>query len=104
MALGNSDYADERVPVDCNVGWQNVNNEMDSWMKSNTGLKTMQLNDYQITSYECVYDVVHLETKATVKLPFPAPMSSSDQTTIKSSVTTRNEKDKGLWLFGFRLH
>lgn len=104
MALGNSNYADERVPVDCNVGWQNVNNEMDSWMKSNTGLKTMQLNDYKITSYECVYDVVHLETKATVKLPFPAPMSSSDQTTIKSSVTTRNEKDKGLWLFGFRLH
>jgi uncharacterized membrane protein len=104
MALGNSDYADERVPVDCNAGWQNVNNEMDSWIKSNSGLKTMQIHDYEITAYECVYDVVHLETQATVKLPFPAPMSSSDQTTIKSSVTTRNEKDKGLWLFGFRLH
>jgi uncharacterized membrane protein len=104
MALGNSDYADERVPVDCNAGWQNVNSEMDSWIKSNSGLKTMQIHDYEITAYECVYDVVHLETQATVKLPFPAPMSSSDQTTIKSSVTTRNEKDKGLWLFGFRLH
>lgn len=104
MLLGNADYADNRVPVDCNKGWLEINDELESWMNTTSNMKTLQIKNYEITGFDCVYDVVHLETKAKVKLPFPAPFTDLDQTTIKSSITTLTEKDKGLWLFGWRLH
>ena len=103
-ALGNSDYIDDRIPVDCDKGWREVNDEMSTWMNTTSNMKTLQIENYEITMYDCVYDVVHLETKTKVKLPFPAPFTDFDRTTINSSVTTLNEKDKGLWLFGWRLH
>jgi hypothetical protein len=104
MAAGDSDYADERIPVDCDAGWREVSDEMSTWMNTTSNMKTLQIENYEITMYDCVYDVVHLETEANVKLPFPIPFAALDRTVIKSSITTLNEKDKGLWLFGFRLH
>ena len=104
MALGNTNFADERIPVDCEAGWREVNDEMNTWSTSSTNLKTLQMKNYEITMYDCVYDIVHLETKATVRLPFPVPVTNSDEFIVKSAITTQNEKDKGLWLFGFRLH
>jgi uncharacterized membrane protein len=104
MALGNSGYANERIPIDCEAGWREVNNEVNTWSTTSTNLKTLQMKNYEITMYDCVYEVVHLETKATVKLPFPAPVTNLDEFIVKSAITTQNEKDKGLWLFGFRLH
>lgn len=104
MATGNSDYADERVPVDCDAGWREINDEFQTWINTSSNMKTLQIESYEITGYECVYDVVHLESKAKVNLPFPAPFGALRSTTVNSSITTLNEKDKGLWLFGFRLH
>lgn len=104
MAVGNEDYADNRVPVDCEKGWLEINDEMNGWFNTSSSMKTMQIKKYELTIYDCVYDVVHLEAKAEVKLPFPAPFTDFDRTTIKSSITTSNEKDKGLWLFGHRIH
>lgn len=104
MLLGNEDYADNRIPVDCNKGWLEINDEMESWIHTTSNMKTLQISNYEITGFECIYDVVHLETKANVKLPFPAPFTDLDRTTIKSSITTLTEKDRGLWLFGWRLH
>ena len=104
MAAGNSDYADERIPVDCEAGWAEASDEMSTWMNTTSNMKTLQIENYEITMYDCVYDVVHLETEANVKLPFPIPFAALDRTVIKSSITTLNEKDKGMWLFGFRLH
>jgi Flp pilus assembly protein TadG len=102
--IGASDSIENRIPVDCNKGWQEVSDEMSTWMNSVSNMKTLQIENYEITMYDCVYDVVHLETKARVKLPFPAPFSQLNNTTIYSSSTTLIEKDKGLWLFGWRLH
>ena len=104
MLLGNADYAENRVPVDCNKGWLEINDELESWIHTTSNMKTLQIKNHEITGFDCIYDVVHLETKAKVKLPFPAPFTDLDQTTIKSSITTLTEKDKGLWVFGWRLH
>jgi len=102
--FGNSDSIENRIPVDCNKGWQEINDELSTWMNTNSNMKTLQIENYEITMFDCVYDVVHLETKAKVKLPFPAPFTKLDRTTIYSSITTLTEKDKGLWIFGWRLH
>ena len=104
MVVGNEDYVDNRIPVDCDAGWLEVLDEMNTWMNTSSNMKTIQIENSKVTMYDCVYDVVHLETEAKVKLPFPAPFTDLNRATIKSSITTLNEKDKGLWLFGFRLH
>jgi hypothetical protein len=103
-ALGNSDYIDDRVPVDCEKGWREITDEMSTWMSTSSNMKTLQIESYEITMFDCVYDVVHLETKAKVRLPFPVPFAHMDQSVVTSSITTLSEKDKGLWLFGWRVH
>ena len=103
-ALGNSDYIDDRVPVDCEKGWREITDEMSAWMSTSSNMKTLQIDSYEITMFDCVYDVVHLETKAKVRLPFPVPFVRMDHSLVTSSITTLSEKDKGLWLFGWRVH
>ena len=98
------EWADQRVPVDCDKGRTAVFNELESWINTNDGMKTMQIESYQVTNYQCIYDVVRLKTSAVVKLPFPAPFTTLDRTTVNSSITTLNERDKGLYLFGIRIH
>ena len=97
-------WADNRVPIDCDKGRKEVMNEMNSWIINTSNMKTLQIQSFEIENYECVYDVVRLKTSATVKLPFPAPFTDVDRTKVNSSITTLNEKDKGFYLFGIRLH
>ena len=97
-------WADNRIPIDCEKGKKDAMNEMNSWIRSTSNMKTLQVQSFEIEGFECVYDVVRLKTSAIVKLPFPAPFTDFDQTKIKSSITTLNEKDKGLYLFGIRIH
>lgn len=97
-------YAENRVPIDCQKGREAVFDDFSSWFNSSSNLKTIQIKSYSIDSYQCEFDAVHLVTSARVKLPFPAPFTSNDEHVIKSSITTLNEKDKGLYLFGVRIH
>lgn len=97
-------WADNRIPVDCIKGKNEVLDEFNSWLGTTSNYKTMQIKSYEINSYECEYDEVHLETSALVRLPFPAPFSSLDRATVKSSITSSNMKDKGFYLFGKRIH
>jgi hypothetical protein len=103
IAAGGS-YTDNRVPIDCEKGRQEAFDEFNSWFNTASNMKTMQIVSYSIDAYQCDFDVVHLESSAKVKLPFPSPFSSNNETIVKSSIMTLNEKDKGLYLFGIRIH
>ena len=97
-------YADNRVPIDCEKGLTEARNELENWKSTNSNLKTIQIKSYRLDVFQCTFDLVHLETSAEVKLPFPAPFTKLDQVLVNSSITTKNEKDKGLYLFGVRVH
>lgn len=96
--------ADNRVPIDCEKGKSEVLDEMSSWLSNTSNMKTFQIQSYEIESYECVYDVVRLKTSATVRMPFPPPFTDIYLTKVKSAITTLNEKDKGFYLLGIRIH
>lgn len=102
--FNNGAYFDERVPIDCEKGREEAFKGMSSWFSSSSNLKTFQIESYQITSYECEFDVVRLQSSAVVKLPFPAPFTDFDRTTVHSSITTLNRKSWGLYIFGVRVH
>jgi hypothetical protein len=100
----NGNYAENRVPIDCDQGRAEVFKEFEVWNESNTTLKTLQITDYSIDAYECEFDVVSLQSSAIVKLPFPSPFGKLQSTKVNSSISTLNEKDKGLYLLGIRIH
>lgn len=100
----NGNYSDNRVPIDCEKGRQAVLDEFSSWSRISSNMKTEQIESYEITSYQCNFDVVHLESSAMVRLPFPIPFVGTQNRIVKSSITTLNEKDKGFYLFGIRIH
>ena len=100
----NGEYADNRVPIDCNKGREQVFQEFVNWSHESHSMKTIQIYDYAIDSYQCEFDVVKLESSAKVKLPFPTPFGKLQSTEVRSSITTLNEKDKGFYLFGIRIH
>lgn len=100
----NGNSTENRVPIDCDQGREQVFQEFEGWNQSNSKLKTIQIIDYSIDVYECEFDVVYLQSSATVKLPFPAPFGNWQNTKVHSSITTLNEKDKGLYLLGIRIH
>ncbi len=102
--LNGGAVADNRVPVDCEKGLKNVQQELNSWIQSMSSLKTMQISSYKLQSFQCIYDKVYLETSANVRLPFPMPLADLDAVRIDSSIITLNQKDKGFYLFGMRIN
>ena len=97
-------YSDNRVPIDCTKGENEIRTELSSWFNSMANLKSIHIESYRIDDYQCIYDTVSLKTSAQVKLPFPAPFSDFQNTRINSSISTLNQKDQGLYLFGVRIH
>ena len=96
-------YSDNRIPIDCDLGKQAVFEEFRTWQSSSSKMKTLQIEKASIERYQCHFDWVNLQTSATVKLPFVIPFTGRLDATVESSITTLNEKDKGLYLFGVRL-
>lgn len=97
-------YSDNRVPIDCDKGQSEALAELNSWIQTSSKQKTVRIESFKLEGYQCVYDSVSLQTSALIKLPFPAPFSDFDSVQVHSDISTRNVKDKGLYLFGLRIH
>ena len=96
-------YMENRVPIDCEMGREATFNDFRAWQASVSSMKTLQIEKAKIDIYQCDYDMVTLRTSAIVKLPFSIPFTGKFDATVESSITTLNEKDKGLYLFGVKL-
>ena len=102
-ALEHNNFYENRIPIDCDKGLIEVTDELNSWMATKSSMKTLQIQNYNLNEYNCQYDWVRIQTSANVKLPFPAPFTDFDKATVRSAITTTNQKDKGFWLFGHRI-
>lgn len=96
-------YMDNRIPIDCESGRAAVYEEFRIWQSSLSSMKTLQINKASIDNFQCNYDAVNLRTSAIVKLPFVIPFTGRSDATVESAITTLNEKDQGLYLFGVKL-
>lgn len=102
-AIEHNNFYENRLPIDCEKGLIEATNELNSWAATKSSMKTLQIQKYYLNEFNCEYDWVRIQTSADVKLPFPAPFTDFDKTTVRSSITTTNQKDKGFWLFGKRI-
>jgi Flp pilus assembly protein TadG len=101
--IEHNQFYENRIPIDCEKGLSEARSEFETWSATKSSMKTLQIQNYNLNEFYCQYDWVRIQTSAEVKLPFPAPFTDFDKATVRSSITTTNQKDKGLWLFGKRI-
>ena len=92
------------IPIDCNRGGYEVLLELHSWSLDKSDLKWQQLEEIQLTNYQCDGQSLDIETRSEVKLPFKVPFSSIDSVFLTASAGTTNQVQEGFYLFGIRLH
>jgi hypothetical protein len=92
------------IPIDCNRGGYEVLLELHSWRDDDSDLKWHQLEEIQLTNYQCNGQSLVIQTRSEVRLPFKVPFSSIDSVFLTASVGTTNQVQEGFYLFGIRLH
>ena len=92
------------IPIDCNRGGYEVLLELHSWSDDDSDLKWHQLEEIQLTNYQCNGQSLVIQTRSEVRLPFKVPFSSIDSVFLTASVGTTNQVQEGFYLFGIRLH
>jgi hypothetical protein len=91
------------IPIDCNRGGYEVLLELHSWSQDESDLKWQQLQEIQLTNYQCDGQSLDIETRSEVKLPFKVPFSSIDSVFLTASAGTTNQVQEGFYIFGIRL-
>ena len=92
------------IPIDCNRGGFEVLLELHSWSNDDSDLKWHQLKGIQLTNYQCDGQLLDIETRSEVNLPFRVPFTSIDSVFLTASAGTTNQVQEGFYLFGIRLH
>lgn len=92
------------IPIDCGRGGVEVLMELNSWSRDHSDMKWQHLKGIQLTNYQCDGEILFIETRSEVNLPFRVPFTSTDSVFLKASAGTGNDVQEGFYLFGFRLH
>lgn len=79
------------VPIDCNAAYQDVVEELDLWMQSNSEMRRPELQQIWLTDFSCSGNRVRLSTSAHVFLPFRLPQSTSS---VKIHSTVEAQSDR----------
>lgn len=103
LAIG-TQRAHPLIPIDCTRGGFEVLLELHSWSNDDTDLKWHQLKGIQLTDFQCDGQLLAIETRSEVRLPFKVPFSSMDSVFLTASAGTTNQVQEGFYLFGIRLH
>jgi hypothetical protein len=90
------------IPIDCNKGSFEVMLELQSWSNDRTDLKWYQLNEIELTKFQCDGQSLAIQTHAEVNLPFTVPFSSIKSVFLTASAGTTNLVQEGLYIFGIR--
>ena len=65
------------VPIDCNISYQRVLEELHLWMQDSGSFRRKELKNISLTDFTCSGDKVRLSTSAEALLPFRLPQTSS---------------------------
>ena len=92
------------IPIDCSRGGYEVLLELNSWSRDQSQMKWKHLKGIELTHFECDGQLLFIQTKSEIQLPFRVPFSSTDSVFLSASAGTSNEVQEGFYLFGIRLN
>lgn len=79
------------VPIDCNVSYQRVIEELSLWMQSDGELRRKELQKISLTDFSCSGNKVRISTSALAFLPFRLSQSFSS-VEIHASVEAQSDR------------
>ena len=94
---------DPGIPIDCSQARGDVIEALRDWQSDEVSLPRVELSEISIESLQCDGFSLEVTTRAMVRLPVVLPLFNVKEVEITSSVTTTNERNKGLYLFGHRI-
>ena len=92
------------IPIDCSRGGFEVLLELNSWSRDQSQMKWKQLKGIELTHFECDGQLLFIQTRSEIQLPFRVPFSSTDSVFLNASAGTSNDVQEGFYLFGIRLN
>jgi hypothetical protein len=92
------------IPIDCSRGGFEVLLELNTWSRDQSQMKWKQLKGIELTHFECDGQLLFIQTRSEIQLPFRVPFSSIDSVFLSASAGTSNEVQEGFYLFGIRLN
>jgi hypothetical protein len=92
------------IPIDCSRGGFEVLLELNTWSRDQSQMKWKQLKGIELTHFECDGQLLFIQTRSEIELPFRVPFSSIDSVFLSASAGTSNEVQEGFYLFGIRLN
>ena len=92
------------IPIDCTRGGIEVLLELNSWSNDESDMKWNALKGIELTHFECDGQLLFIQTKSEIQLPFRVPFSSTDSVFLSASAGTSNDVQEGFYLFGIRLN
>lgn len=79
------------VPIDCQMAYQAVTNEINMWFQSEPDMKRQELQGVSLIDFQCTGDRVELSTSAQMRLPFRLPQGSA-LVNIHATVEAQSER------------
>ena len=95
---------DPGVPIDCNKAQAGIAEALSDLSKESKLLIDKGAHDVEIAEISCDGRDLRVSLKAEVDLPFQLPFLNLRSVTLISSATTYNQRNNGLYLFGFRIN
>ena len=92
------------IPIDCSRGGFEVLLELNTWSRDQNQMKWKQLKGIELTHFECDGQLLFIQTRSEIELPFRIPFSSIDSVFLNASAGTGNDVQEGFYLFGIRLN
>jgi hypothetical protein len=95
---------DPGVPIDCEKAQIGIAEALFDLSKESKLLINKGAHNLEIAEISCDGRDLRVALKVEVDLPFQLPFSNLRSVTLISSATTYNQRNNGLYLFGFRIN
>ena len=94
---------DPGVPIDCQKAQVGIAEALSDLSKESKLLIDKGAHDLEIAEISCDGRDLRVALRVEVDLPFQLPFFNLSSVTLISSATTYNQRNNGLYLFGFRV-
>lgn len=80
------------IPIDCQMAYGQVIDELDQWMLGDTEIRRVEIEEIKLVNFGCTGNYVQLTTSARTHLPFRLPKSSLAYVEIHATVTAESDR------------
>lgn len=90
-SLGQAEV-DPGIPIDCSAGLNDVRQILNEWQISSAASQRENIEDFQLTDFQCDGFQIYVETSAIARIPIPIPFMNLDEVLISTHAGAVGER------------